>query len=109
AVDGFDFQQREIPLPLLRRPNLAGNGVAGLQLETFDLRRRYIDVVRTIEIIPILTPQKAVSLGKNLQHALTGQHDVLIEQLLLDTENEILLAESRRVLDLEPLGHFHEL
>ena len=38
-VDRFDLDEREVPLPFLRRPNLSGDGVAGLQVELPDLRR----------------------------------------------------------------------
>ena len=37
-IDGFDLDQREVALALLRRPNLSGDGVAGLQVELPDLR-----------------------------------------------------------------------
>ena len=45
-VDRLDLDQREVALPFLRRADLAGDGVAGAQVEAADLRRRDVDVVR---------------------------------------------------------------
>ena len=44
-VDRFDLDQREVAFAVLRRPNLAGDGVAGVQIELANLRRRHVDVV----------------------------------------------------------------
>ena len=44
-VDGVDFDQREVTLAFLGRADLAGDGVAGAQIETADLRRRDVNVV----------------------------------------------------------------
>ena len=45
-VDRVDFDQREVALAFLGRADLAGDGVAGAQVEAADLRRRDVDVVR---------------------------------------------------------------
>jgi hypothetical protein len=37
------------------------------------------------------------------------QHDVGVEQVLLDLENQILLSESGRATDLEPVSHLLKL
>jgi hypothetical protein len=37
------------------------------------------------------------------------QHDVGVEEVLLDPENQILLPESGRAVDLEPVGHLLKL
>jgi hypothetical protein len=39
VVDRLDLEQGEVPLVVLRRPDLAGHGVAGLQVELLDLGR----------------------------------------------------------------------
>src|SRR6185437_16171127 len=57
---------------------------------------------------PILAAQKSVALGQDLQHPFAGQHDLLIEQLLLDAKDEILLTQSGHVLDREMRGHVLE-
>ena len=46
AVDGFDPQQAEELLVVLRRAHLAGDAVAGAQAEAANLRLRDVDVVR---------------------------------------------------------------
>jgi hypothetical protein len=44
-VDGFDLDQREVLLAFVRRAHVAADGVAGLEIEFADLRRRHVDVV----------------------------------------------------------------
>ena len=96
AVDALDLEQREIPLPLLRRANLPVHRVAGAQIEALDLRRRDVDVVRAVEVVPVLAAQKAVAFGQHLEHAFAREQLVRVEQILLDPEDEILLGELRR-------------
>ncbi len=94
SVDRLDLEQREIALPLLRRPHLAGDGVARAQIEALDLRWRDVDVVRPVEVVPVLAAQKAVALGQDLEHAFAAQHDIRVEQFLLDAEDEVLFAKT---------------
>src|SRR5690349_782409 len=109
AVDRLDFEQRQVSLPFLRRADLTGDRVTGAQVEPFDLRRRDVDVVRSVQIVPVLAAQKTVAFRQNLEDALAGEHDILIEQFLLDAEYEILLAQSGRVLDGKSFSHLVEL
>src|SRR5579862_9659994 len=46
-VDGFDFDESEVALAVLGGTHLAGDGVAGAQVELADLRGRDVDVVGT--------------------------------------------------------------
>ncbi len=108
-VDALDLEQREVPFPRLGRPYLSTDLVSRSQAESLYLRRRDVDVVRPREVAPVLAPQKPVPLGQNLQYAITVQHDVGIEQILLDLEDEILLPETRGAVNLEPVGHLLEL
>jgi hypothetical protein len=109
AVDRLDLEQREVALPLLRRADLTTHRVARLQVEALDLRRRDVDVVRAVEVVPILAAQKAVALGQNLEHSLAGEEHILIEQLLLDLEDELLLAKRADVLHVIAFGYVLEL
>ena len=74
-----------------RRTNLSAHVVAGPQAEALYLRRRDVDVVRAGEIAPVLAAQKSVAFGQDLEHAVAVQHDVGVEKILLDLEDEILL------------------
>ena len=109
AVYALDLEQREIPLPRLGWTNLASHIIPSAQPEALDLRRRDVDVVRTRQVAPILAAQKAVALGKNLEYAVAVEHDVGLEKILLDLEDEILLPETRRAVDLEAVGHLLKL
>src|SRR5438445_13791328 len=75
------------------------------EIEALDLTRRDIDVVGTVEVVPVGTAQEPVPLGKDLQHALAAEHGVRVEERLLDAEDQVLLAEPRIVLNVEALGH----
>jgi hypothetical protein len=56
-----------------------------------------------------LAAKKAVALGQDLEHTFTGEHDVLIEQFLLDSKDEILFAQPGRILDRVAIGYLLEL
>ena len=89
AIDAFDFQKCEISLPRFRWPDLTANEIAGQQSESLYLRGRDVDVVRAGEIAVVLAAQKSVALGQNLEHAFAVQRDVRVEQVLLDSENQL--------------------
>ena len=80
AVDRLDLEQREVALPLLRRPHLSHDRVAGAEIEPLDLAGGDVDVVRAVEVVPVLAAQKAVALGQDLQDAFTADHGVGVEQ-----------------------------
>ncbi len=109
TVDAFHLQECQISLSLLRRSHLAKYGVAGSQIESLDLRWRHIDVIRTIEVVPVLAPQKAVAFRQDLQHPFAAQDDVRIEQALFDSKDQILLSEPRVAGDIELLGDLLQL
>ena len=52
-VDGFDLDQREVLLALVRRAHVAGDGVAGLEVELADLRGRDVDVVGAGQVVVV--------------------------------------------------------
>jgi len=45
-IDSFNFEQREEPFLLFRRPDLSSDEIAGLQIETANLRGRNVDIFR---------------------------------------------------------------
>ena len=79
------------------------HGVAGAQVEPLDLARTHIDVVGTVEVVPVLAPQKAVAFGQDLEDSFAADHGVRFEQRLLDPEDQILLAQPGVVGDVELL------
>src|SRR5256885_3819268 len=109
AVDALYFQEREVALPRLRWSYLSANFIARAEAKSFDLRRRDVDIVGPWQITPVLTAQEAVSFRQNLKNAITVQHDVGVEKILLDLENQILFSETCGAVDLETVGHLLKL
>ena len=108
-VDRLDLDQREIPLAVFRRPHLAGDRVAGLQVELADLRRRHVDVVGARQVVVVGRAQEAESVRQHFEHAF-GEHEAAQLGLRLeDLENQILLAHAGRAGDVQILGDLGEL
>jgi hypothetical protein len=109
AVDALHLEQRQVPLALLGRAHLPQHRVAGAQVEALDLAGRDVDVVRAVQVVPVLRAEEAVPFRENLQHALAPEHDLGVQQVLLDAVDKVLLAEPRVVRDVEPFGHLVQL
>src|SRR5437868_3434528 len=109
AVDRFDLEEGEITLPLLRWADLSAHGIARSQVESLDLRRRYVDVIGAIEVIPVLAPKKAIALWQDFENAFAGERLAAIEQSLLDAKDQVLFAEAGIVFRSECVGKFTEL
>src|ERR1035437_1136552 len=108
-VDGLDLDQREVPLAFLRRPDLPGDRVPGAQAELPDLRGRDVDVVRTGEIVVLGRPQEPESIRQHLEDALREDQAEAFGLGLQDLEDQLLLAQRGRALDLEVLRDLDEL
>jgi murein L,D-transpeptidase YcbB/YkuD len=108
-VDRLHAQQGEVALALLGRTHLAGDGIAGVQIEALDLRGRDVDVVGTGQVVVGRRTQEAVALGQDLQHPLGEDQAVLLGLGLEDLEDELLLAQPAGALDLEFLGEAQQL
>ena len=93
-VDGFDFDQREVALAVLRRTNLAGDGVAGAKIEFADLRGRDVDVVRAGEIVVFGGAEKAEAIGETFEDAFGEDQTVLFGLGAEDLEDQLLLAHA---------------
>jgi hypothetical protein len=108
-VDGFDLDEREVALALFRRPNLAGDGVAGLQIELADLRRGHVDVVGARQVVVIGRPQEAEAVGQHLEHPFREDEAALLGLCLQDLEDQLLLAHTRGAGDIHVFGDLREL
>ena len=108
-VDRLDFDQGEVALAFLRRAHLAGDGVAGAQVEAADLRRRNVDVVRTGQVVVLGRAQEAEAVRQALQHAFGEDQARLLGLRLQDREDQVLLAHAGGVLDAELLGDLGEI
>ena len=108
-VDRLDLDQREVALPFLRRPDLARDGVAGLQIELADLRRRDVDVVGARQVVVVGRAEEAEAVGQHLEHAFREDEPALLGLRLEDLEDQLLLAHAGRAGDVQVLGDLREL
>jgi hypothetical protein len=95
------LQERQVALTLLRRTDLPQNSISGAEIESLDLGGTDVDVVRPVQVIPILGPQEPVSFREDLEHPLSSQHNVAVQEILLDPEDQVLLAEAGVVGNVE--------
>ncbi len=107
-VDRVDLEQGEVALAFLRRADLAGDGVAGTQVEATDLAGRHIDVVRAGQIGSIGGAQEAETVLENLQHAVAVDVLAAFRVLFQQGENHVLLARTGHVVDAHLVGHFQQ-
>jgi len=76
-----------------------------VQVEAADLRRGDVDVVRTREVVVIGRPEEAETVRQGLQHPLPEDHAVLLGLGIEDGEDQVLLTQAGRALDVESLGN----
>ena len=103
-VDGLDLDQREVLLSLVRRADVAADGVAGLEVELADLRGRDIDVVRAGQVVIVGRAEEAVAVGEDFEHAFGKDVALFFALGLEDLEDEVLLAEAGGSGDVEAAG-----
>lgn len=70
AVDAIHFYQCEIAFAFLGCANFTLNGVAGMQVEAPNLRRGYVNIIRTGQIGSIRRAQKTETILQNFQGAI---------------------------------------
>src|SRR5574341_153465 len=105
VVDVVDLEQGEVPFAFLRGPDLAGDRVAGADVEPPDLRRRDVNVVRAGQVVVVRRPEEAEAVGQDLEHAFAEDHAVLFGLRLEDREDQLLLSHAAGALDLQLVGH----
>ena len=98
------LNQGKIAFAFLRGPYLPGDGIAGPEIELSDLRRRYVNIVGTRQIVIVGRPQKTETVGQGLQNAFAENETALFGLRLQNLEDEFLLSHSRRTLDIQFLG-----
>ena len=108
-VDRVDLDQREIALAFLGRADLAGDGVAGAQVEAADLRGRDVDVVGAGQIVVLGRAQEAEAVGQAFEHAFGEDQAALFGLGLQDLEDQLLLAQSGGARHAHVLGDLVEL
>src|SRR5690606_33436284 len=109
VVDLADLEQREVALAVLRRPDEAGDGVAGAQVEATDLARADVDVVRPREIRAVGGTQEAETVLQYLEHAVAVDVLAVLRVRLQDRENDVLLARTREIFESLRFAELDEL
>jgi hypothetical protein len=102
-VHRFDLDEREVALAVLGRANLARYGIAGVEVELADLRRRHVNVVRTRQVVVVRGAQEPEAVRQHLEHAFGEDQPALLGARLQDLEDELLLAHAGRARHIEPL------
>ena len=74
------LKQRQVAFPFLGRPYLTQHRIPRSQVEPLDLAGAHIDVVGSVQIVPVLAAEKAVPLRENLQDTLPAQNGVSVEE-----------------------------
>ena len=108
AVDLVDFDEREIALPVFGRPDLAFDGVAGVQVEAANLRRRHVDVVGAGKIGRVRRAQETETVGQHFERAAAVDRLPLFGLILQERENELLLAHAIGAVDFIGDSHVDE-
>src|SRR3989442_1764028 len=103
-VDRLDLEEREVSLGVLRRADLAGDRIAGAQVEAPDLRRRDVDIVRSGQVVVVRSPQGSESIRQDFQEAFRVDSPHLLGLRLEDLEDQLLLAQPAHALDVELAG-----
>ncbi len=108
-VDRFDLDQREVALAVLGRADLAGDGVAGAQIELADLRRRDVDIVRARQIVVLGRAEESEAVGQAFENALGEDEAVLFGLGAQDLEDQLLLAHAGGAGNVQLLGDFRQI
>src|SRR3546814_6046196 len=93
AVYFVDLYQGKVALSVFGGTNLAFDGVAGMQVETPDLRVRDIDIVGAGQIRGIGRAQETKAIGQHFKHAVAENLFALLGPLFHDGKHEFLLAQ----------------
>ena len=109
VVDGVDFQQREVALAFFRRPDLAGDGIAGAQVEAAHLARRDVDIVRAGQIGAVRTTQEAETVLQDFQHTIAEDILTTLGVCLEDGENDVFLVQTSQVFQAHGFTKLYQL
>ena len=108
AVDAVHLDQRKVALAILGRADFALDRVAGVQIETADLRRADVDVISGGEIGRVGRSQEPETVGQHFECAIAKDRLAFFRTILQERENELLLAHAIGAFDLVGLRHLDQ-
>ena len=79
-----------------------------MQVETANLRRRDVDVIRGSHVAGIGRTQKAKAVGQYFKYAIPENLFTGFRAFFQDGEHQFLFAQTGRVVDVEADGHFQQ-
>jgi len=103
-IDFVDLEESEVALALFRTTDMTLDGIAGTQSKPTDLGGRYIDVVRSGQVIRIGRTKKAKAVQKNFNDACADNLDILGRQLFQSRKHQLLLAQSTGIFNADFFG-----
>jgi len=90
----------------MRRADVSGDGVAGLEVELANLGRGDVDIVRAGQVVVIGRAQEAVAIGQDFEDAFGEDMALFFALRLENLEDEVLFAETAGACDIEAAGKF---
>ncbi len=108
GIDLADLEHGEVAFAILGGPDLAGDGVAGTQVEATYLAGRHVNVIRAGQVRAFRGAQEAEAVLQNFQHPITVNIRAVFRGSLEDGEDNVLFAGSRQVLQAEFLGNIQK-
>ncbi|MNQ92933.1 hypothetical protein D3C85_1083760 [compost metagenome] len=109
VVDVVDLEQREVALTLFRRPDLAGDGITGTQVEAADLARGDIDVIRACQIGAVCAAQEAKAVGQDFQHTVAKDILATLGVRLEDREDDVFLVRPSQIFQPHGFAKLYQL
>ncbi|MCY1231537.1 hypothetical protein D9M72_439900 [compost metagenome] len=107
-VDLVHLDQCKVAFAVLGRTHFTLDRIAGVQVETADLGRADIDVIRAGQIRGFGRAQEAEAVGQHLQRAVSKDGFAHLGALLQDRKHQFLFAHPLCVVDLERSRHFEK-
>ena len=89
--------------------DLAGYGIAGAQVETADLARGDIDVVRAGQVGAVCTTQEAETIGQDFQHTVAKDILATLGVRLEDRENNVFLVRPSQIFQPHGFAKLYQL
>lgn len=108
AVDLVYFDQCEIAFAIFRGPYLALDRIAGVQVETADLRRGDVNVVGGRHVAGVGRAQEAEAVRQHFQGAVAKNLFAGLGAFFQDSEHQLLFAQAGCVVNVKTDRHLKQ-
>ena len=107
-VDVLDFEQCEVPLGVLGRPDHARHRIPGAEIETPYLAGADINIVRSCQKGTVGRSQKPKAILKNLEDTVAPNIFSALGVPLEQCKNDVLLARAGHIFNAHFPGHINQ-